>query len=89
MGTKILRALPLLALTAFCLSCSSSGEYDFKNGDDAITAYRNYLVEVRNLKTSNTKDLLRNFAIGASSTTPSGIISRRNRNTSKPTIMPT
>ena len=56
MGTKILRALPLLALTAFCLSCSSSGKYDFKNGDDAITAYRDYLVEVRNLKTSNTKD---------------------------------
>ena len=56
MGTKILRAMPLLALTAFCLSCSSSGKYDFKNGDDAITAYRDYLVEVRNLKTSNTKD---------------------------------
>lgn len=50
-----LRALPLVATVAICLSCSN-GEYDFDSGDDAIETYRDFLQEVKEVKTSNTKD---------------------------------
>jgi len=56
MGTKILKSLPLLALMAVLGSCTDSGNYNFKNGDEAISVYQQYLHDVRDLQTSNTKD---------------------------------
>ena len=37
-------------------SCSSNDKYDFKDSSDAIETYHEYLVSVRNIKTSNTDD---------------------------------
>lgn len=56
MVTKYFRSLPLLAVMAFCTACSDGGTYNFKSGDDALYTYRAYLHEVRDMKSSNTKD---------------------------------
>lgn len=51
------KATAVLPLLAFMLtSCSSNDKYDFKDSSDAIETYHEYLVSVRNIKTSNTDD---------------------------------
>lgn len=48
--------LLILLVFSSCSSCFGGGKYDFRTRQDAINEFRQYLLKVRSISHSNTKD---------------------------------
>lgn len=55
-GNIVLPLFSVLLIFSGCSSCSGGGKYDFRTRQDAINEFHQYLLKVRSISHSNTKD---------------------------------